>query len=1658
MRTYSCLALLLLLWAVGAPGLQAQSTDYRQGVLYLCEGAFQRHPGTMLHVTPDGKVNLKAMEVANGGDSPFGETAQYAVQQGEYYYVTSKDERQKSQLVKIEAKTLKEVSALPKCLRHGGPEWFMANENCYHFMPLDDHKGLLGTTYGLYEVNLDDMTIPTGPMPPEIDKKWNPGNLPVAIPTAIEGLPNPVRIDRILRFGKNILLEVQDQEPQGDPKVRGLYIVDLATWKVLGKLLGNYFSPCYTVKGELWCAKLNEGICRIDYTATSLKEAEVIKGVPVNANPSVMAWRPGPLAASPSRNELFYVSSTMYNPGGGVWRIMLHDDNKVQELYHASTGYGEALEDPRTGHLWWVDITSFGGPETLVEMKPDGTIVAKHKGSADQFPALPLFYRGPASPFPLEVMEFLPGPGQFINQEGFGLGEPELDTYEKKLAHLTKDFADDGQANISLGNFGGRLVFRFDHPVQNTPGDDLHIKGNYFRDNPEPAIVWVAQDRNLNGQPDPGEWYELLGACENDPEWITRRYHVTYYRPTDETVRKDYIRWEASDGTQGYVAKNNFHTQSYWPSWLKDKQSYTLWGSRLSDKMVTEKNNPHSSLGYVDGEGTTFDIANAVDQDGNPVTLSQVDFVMVQSAMLLDNGMFGEVSSEVCEIKDLHHAAAAQPTTFRKVTNSSPEIPLAIKTNGGLVRSGELVPDGSTLTVELPAAYKIKNLTANGEDILASKKYAVNGKDVAIVCEVENAYAILFTTPDPAQGTLKVTTAEGQEVRSGELVPDGTVLNVQATPEKTFLLKTLTANGENILGTKKYTVKDKDVKIVCAFEPTYAILFTTPDPAQGSLKVTTAEGQEVRSGDRVLAGTVLNVQATPEKTFLLKTLTANGENILGTKKYTVKDKDVKIVCAFEPTYAILFTTPDPAQGSLTVKRNVQKLKSGDRLIAGAYIVIEVTPAAGYHLESLTANGEDISDSKVYQVKDKDVQIVCVFSQGKATYRVIFDAPNPTQGTFKVTTEDGSEVKSGNKLPDGTKLLVEATPAAGYWLQTLMVGAYDIRPFKHYQVHGKDVVFDYLFAKVPAGSYVVTFALPDEREGSFEVRPTGQNSLLSGDPVPNGSVLEIKAHHATGYRLAELTANGEDIRATKQYTVQGKDVEIVCRYELDPTAIYAVTFDTPLQEAGALNVVADGNILKSGEKVPDGTVLHLLVVVQATDYSLLSLKANGEELMKDGVPNDFTYTVSGKDVHIEHDFVKNSEFTCVVTIDTPLPTVGALTAKTAQKSLTSGEAVQGGTHIFLEATPATGYKLVAIFVNGYDRTSFKSCAANRRAIRIWATFEPSDPNTFAVTFATPKAEQGTLSVTADGKALQAGELVKNNTQLAVTATPQTGYRLKALTANGEDIAATGQYTVKDKDVKIVCEFEIDPAQIFAVTFTAPKPEEGILTVSTPNGDLKSGDKVTASTVLTVKAQAQPGYKLKALTANGEDISATGQYTVKDKDVKIVCEFESLPRLILTQPEHGTLTAMCDGNPLQSGDFLKVGQKIAFTAKAEEGYVVKGLVINEQLYGTPYTFTCSGQDVVATAQIAPEPKKPTPVEPAVLADLRAYPNPATTTLTVEGLAAARALSLVASTGQVVRHCRLQDESILVLDVSTLPSGLYLLVVEAGDGIRTLRVVKQ
>ena len=93
---------------------------------------------------------------------------------------------------------------------------------------------------------------------------------------------------------------------------------------------------------------------------------------------------------------------------------------------------------------------------------------------------------------------------------------------------------------LSLGSFGGYVIYGFDQPIMNNPknpyGVDFTIKGNSFVANiygvwTEPGAVQVCQDLNGNGVPDPEEpWYELAGS----DYWLSttkRNARMTYYNP-----------------------------------------------------------------------------------------------------------------------------------------------------------------------------------------------------------------------------------------------------------------------------------------------------------------------------------------------------------------------------------------------------------------------------------------------------------------------------------------------------------------------------------------------------------------------------------------------------------------------------------------------------------------------------------------------------------------------------------------------------------------------------------------------------------------------------------------------------------------------------------------------------------------------------------------------------------------------------------------------------------------------------------------------------------------------------------------------------------------------------------------------------------------------
>ena len=111
------------------------------------------------------------------------------------------------------------------------------------------------------------------------------------------------------------------------------------------------------------------------------------------------------------------------------------------------------------------------------------------------------------------------------------------------------------------------------------------------------------------------------------------------------------------------------------------------------------------------------------------------------------------------------------------------------------------VPEGTELTIEAtPAAgYELKALTANGKDILATKKFTVRANTEVKATFTKKTYAVTLTKE--GEGTITATGAEDLNA-----VPEGTELTIEATPAAGYELKALTANGTDILAAKKFVV------------------------------------------------------------------------------------------------------------------------------------------------------------------------------------------------------------------------------------------------------------------------------------------------------------------------------------------------------------------------------------------------------------------------------------------------------------------------------------------------------------------------------------------------------------------------------------------------------------------------------------------------------------------------------------------------------------------------------------------------------------------------------------------------------------------------------------------------------------------------------------
>ena len=249
-----------------------------------------------------------------------------------------------------------------------------------------------------------------------------------------------------------------------------------------------------------------------------------------------------------------------------------------------------------------------------------------------------------------QVFEYLPAPGQHINNASQG-----------SLAQAQKLIG--GTTNLlSLGGFGGYVIFGFDHSVNNQQGYDLAVYGNPTgpsNASSEHGIVMVSQDKNGNGLPD-DEWFELAGS-EYSKATTIKNYEITYTNPKAFLD----VPWTDNQGGSGML-KNLNKNKNHYPLFAANQDQITFKGTLLPATSLSTSGlvvNKPFEWGYTDSWSigddyaikryNSFDFDWAVGKDGKKVNLKTVDFIKVYTAQNINAGFLGEISTDILGAVDL---------------------------------------------------------------------------------------------------------------------------------------------------------------------------------------------------------------------------------------------------------------------------------------------------------------------------------------------------------------------------------------------------------------------------------------------------------------------------------------------------------------------------------------------------------------------------------------------------------------------------------------------------------------------------------------------------------------------------------------------------------------------------------------------------------------------------------------------------------------------------------------------------------------------------------------------------------------------------------------------------------------------------------------------
>ena len=454
----------------------------------------------------------------------------------------------------------------------------------------------------------------------------------------------------------------------------------------------------------------------------------------------------------------------------------------------------------------------------------------------------------------------------------------------------------------------------------------------------------------------------------------------------------------------------------------------------------------------------------------------------------------------------------------------------------------------------------------------------------------------------------------------------------------------------------------------------------------------------------------------------------------------------------------------------------------------------------------------------------------------------------------------------------------------------------------------------------------------------------ESTVTGSDEATEGESFSFTAQAKTDYKLTSVTATvgGEDVELDQSgntYTIAGESVTGDIVVTVDAEALPVTTYTVEYADV-------TGATVEGAESVEEGASLTFTVTAE-TGYEISSVTATvgGESVTPASNGNEYTIANVTGNVVVT---VVASKISYTVTVNAQNAEVKVAESISYGEDLTFTVDAKDESYEVTSVTATVGGESVTPASSGNEYT-IANVTGN-----------------VVVTVVASKISY-TVTANAQNASVDVAESVLHGEDLTFTVTTEIGYEISSVTATvgGEDVTPSNEgnsYTISNITGDVV--ITVNAAQkTYNVEIDA--------TNATVNGII-DGQEIAYGEDLTFTVNANTGYEnvKVSVTVGGEDVTPSNEgnsYTISDIDGNVVITVTASQIVydVTVNAENATVTV---------DESIAYGDTLEFTVKAEEGYTVTKVMVNDEevTAGSDGTYTVenitSDVTIVVTTEIS------------------------------------------------------------------------------------------